>query len=718
MLDYAKALNAAQYEAATSEDDAVLVVAGAGSGKTRTIIWRLAWLLERGVDPRSILLLTFTRKAAQEMQERAAKLLDRPLAGLSGGTFHSFAFGVLRRHPPAWLGSRPFTLLDPADAAHIVRQIKDKMKLGKGDSSFPKSQMIADILSKSRNKEISIEEVLRRDSFHLLPYAEPLAEIGEAYKAYKREKALLDYDDLLFELEDVLKDEERAAPIRAQYRYILVDEYQDTNLAQARLVRALAAKTNEREAGAKVMAVGDEAQSIYAFRGANVRNMLDFQKTFPDTRIIPLEENYRSTQPILDVANNILSRAEESFNKRLFTSRAGGAEVRIVTPISDATQADLVASRVEELLGRYRPNEIAVLFRSGFHSYQLENSLRRLGVPFRKYGGARFTEAAHIRDLFAFARLAVNPLDQPAFARLAAMHKGIGPKTAENLYALLARNDVPGLEKALKKFPDLLGDLSLIDSLRVNTPEPGELFMELFHRYRPYMEKLYPEDWPSRLAGIDEIIQMSSNYASLDLFLADMALDSTGGDTEESEDCVTLSTVHSAKGLEWSAVLIIDLVEDRFPSRRSTARAEDFEEERRLFYVACTRAKRELELYAPTSLYNKMLQSRTSAIQSPFLRELPPSCAARYAEKMGGVLEKTGAPTEETRTFPEPISPPASEDGDKFAVRRAPKGAGYCRHRIFGRGKIIKKIDNDKLQVNFPGYGLKIILTDYLLMED
>ncbi|MDE5833785.1 MAG: ATP-dependent helicase [Desulfovibrio sp.] len=720
MLDYANSLNSAQYEAVSCDDDAVLVVAGAGSGKTRTIVWRLAWILEHGADPRSILLLTFTRKASQEMLERAGRLLERPAQGVAGGTFHSFAFSVLRRYPPAWLGERPFTLLDPSDASQIIRQLKDNLKLGKGDSAFPKAQTIADILSKARNKELSIEEILGRDSFHLLPYAPDIVAIGNAYKDYKREKALLDYDDLLFELEDVLKSEagERA---RERYQYVLVDEYQDTNLVQARIVQALAGQDRENGPPAKVMAVGDEAQSIYAFRGANVRNMLDFQNAFPRTRIIPLEENYRSTQPILDVANNILSRSEESFKKKLYTAREGGAEVRIISPISDATQADLVAERIGELLTRYRPNEIAVLFRSGFHSYQLENSLRRDGVPFRKYGGVRFTEAAHIKDLFAFARLIVNPLDAPAFSRLAAMHKGAGPKTAEKLYNLMAKNDLGALEKACRKFPDFLADLRLVDGLRVNPPEPREIFLEIFHRYRPYMERLYPEDWPTRLAGIDEIIQMSANYASLDLFMADMALDA-GQDSTESDDCVTLSTVHSAKGLEWSAVLIIDLVEDRFPSRRSVARSEDFEEERRLFYVACTRAKKELELYAPAAIYNKMLQSRTSAIQSPFLRELPSSSATRYAEKMGGVLEKTDSlpvagATFRVSPFPEPQAP-TTEGETKFASRYESSSQGYCRHRIFGRGKIIKKIDDDKLQVNFPGYGLKIILANYLLMED
>lgn len=717
MLDYAKELNAAQYEAVTAEEDAILVAAGAGSGKTRAIVWRLAWLMERGVDPRSILLLTFTRKAAREMLERAARLLERPLSGINGGTFHSFAYGVLRRFPPSWLEGRPFTLLDPAEASHIIRQAKDKLKIGKGDSSFPKAQTVADILSKARNKELSIEETLRLDSFHFLPYAEEIAKLGAAFAAYKREKALLDYDDLLFELEETLKnDKETAVALRRQYSHILVDEYQDTNLVQARIARLLSGQGLDEGPIAKIMAVGDEAQSIYAFRGANVRNMLDFQKSFPGAKVVKLEENYRSTQPILNVANNVLSHAAESFDKRLYTSKEGGAEARIIAPVSDASQAELIARRIDELLNEYPAEEIAVLFRSGYQSYQLESCLRKAGVPFRKYGGARFVEAAHVKDLFAYARLALNPLDLPAFSRLAAFHKGIGPKTAERLYALASKNDLDGLRKTCKKFPDFLADLEFIDGLRLHLPPPDELFMELAHRYRPNLEKLYPEDWPARLSGVDEIVRMAADYDNLDLFVADMALDAAGGD-DDSAGRVTLSTVHSAKGLEWDAALIMDLVEDRFPSRHAVARAEDFEEERRLFYVACTRARERLELYAPVAIFNKSVQSRTPAVQSPFLRELPPSCAARYAEKLGGALEKSDSFQDRPSRSPE-FAPGAAPDREEKFVSRYETGAGYCRHRIFGRGKIIKKIDDDKLQVNFPGYGLKVILAQYLLMED
>ena len=320
MFDSPRAHNHPHQPAATRGPGPVLVVAGAGSGKTRTIVYRLAWLAEHGVEPDAILLLTFTRKAAQEMLQRAGQLLDHGLTGVRGGTFHAFAFGALRRWKPAWLDDRPFTVMDAADITAAIKHCKDRLRLGRGDRSFPKTQSIVGLLSKARNKEVSLEDVLRKEAFHLLPHATGLQELDAAHADYRREKGLLDYDDLLFELEDLLRENALAAEaLRGQFRHILVDEYQDTNLVQARIVRLLTGP-EDRMTG-NVMAVGDEAQSIYAFRGANVRNILDFPKLFPGARIVRLEENYRSTRPVLDVANSLLAHAAESFRKTLFTRK-------------------------------------------------------------------------------------------------------------------------------------------------------------------------------------------------------------------------------------------------------------------------------------------------------------------------------------------------------------------------------------------------------------
>ena len=624
MIDYAHALNSAQYEAATCGDGPVLVVAGAGSGKTRTITYRLSWLADHGVPPESMLLLTFTRKAAQEMLQRAAALSDHALSLVQGGTFHSFAFGVLRRYRPDWLEDRPFTVMDSADINAAVKACKDDLRLGKGDRSFPRTQAIVGFLSKARNKEMRLDEVLQREAFHLLPYAEPLMQLGEAYDAYRKEKGLLDYDDLLFELEHLLRTNERAAEnLRRRYTHILVDEYQDTNLVQARIVRLLAGPEGEGMPPGNVMAVGDEAQSIYAFRGANVRNILDFPKLFPGARIIRLEENYRSTKPILDVANNLLENATESFRKKLFTRKEGGAPVRLVTPLSDMSQAKLVVRRIEDLLTRHLPHEIAVLFRAGFHSYHLEMALNQAGIAFRKYGGLRYTEAAHVKDVMAYARLLLNPLDMPAFSRVAELHEGIGPKTVLKLYNVAQSADGPALDKACARFPSFREDLRFIAEMRARPLHPVTALELIVDHYRPVLESRYPEDWPRRQQGLEEILQMASGYNDLDLFLADLALDSPDEEDEDNEGRITLSTVHSAKGLEWNAVLIIDLVEDRFPSRHALARPEDFEEERRLMYVACTRARQELDLYSPATIYSKAEQGTQHVAQSPFVRELP-----------------------------------------------------------------------------------------------
>ena len=771
MIDYAKALNEAQYAAATCGDGPVLVVAGAGSGKTRTITYRLAWLIEHGAAPDSLLLLTFTRKAAQEMLQRAGMLCDQGLAGVQGGTFHAFAYGILRRFRPEWLGDRPFTVMDSADITAAVKSCKEALGLGKGDRAFPKSQAIVGLLSKARNKELPLSEILQREAFHLLPYAEGLSELGEKYDAFRREKGVMDYDDLLFELEALLRRDERAAALlRERYRHILVDEYQDTNLVQARIVRLLAGP--EGEAPGNVMAVGDEAQSIYAFRGANVRNILDFPALFPGARIIRLEENYRSTRPILAVANNLLKHAAESFRKTLFTRREGGEPVRLVTPLSDKSQARLVVERIRELLQRHLPHEIAVLFRAGFHSFALEMALNQAGIPFRKYGGLRYTEAAHVKDVIAFARLLLNPLDMPAFERLAALHEGIGPKTAQKLYEAAASGDAGRMAKAFARHAAFRADMEFIESLRACPQTPSLTLAAILEQYRPLLEQHYPEDWPRRQQALEELLQMAAGYTELDLFLADLALESPEEEEGGGEDRITLSTIHSAKGLEWNAVLIIDLVEDRFPSRHALARPEDFEEERRLMYVACTRARQQLDLYAPATLYSRAEQGMTHVNQSPFVREMGPQLAEQWLEGFGGGLRRResgfGTPPETgsmSGSRPSALSRPAAgsfwgkerapsplaDGGDdcqlppeerlSAAPPAAPSAAvaatssaatpaaaahaggprlpqGYCRHRIFGRGKVVRQLPPDKVQVNFPGFGLKVILAEYLLMED
>ena len=801
MIDYRNDLNPAQYEAATTLDGPVLVVAGAGSGKTRTIVYRLAHLVEAGIPASSILLLTFTRKAAQEMLDRARLLMRKysgpghdsgpafDLAGVQGGTFHAYAYSVLRLFSPEGYGDgrgKRVSVMDGHDILGALQHCREEVKAGKGDRSFPKNQTINGLLSKSRNKELPLETVVRREASHLLPHAEAMEKIAEAYAVYKREKNLLDYDDLLFELERALVFRPEVLHYcRGRHQYIMVDEYQDTNPVQARIAALVAglepasfaaasggmsASSPERspeqalashlQGSCNIMVVGDDAQSIYAFRGADVRNILRFPDLFPGTKVIRLEENYRSTQPLLDLSNAVLENAAEGFAKRLFTRREGSLKPNLVRPLSDRSQAELITARVLELLRFYPAREIAVLFRSGFHSYALEMALNKTGLAFRKYGGIRYAEAAHIKDVMSFVRLVLNPLDYIAFTRMAELSKGVGAKTCAKLYQLTLSADAAALAKAVSRYEDLQADLAFVDRERRAESTPAALLSRVVEHYRPRLQALYPDDYPRRLQGLEQLIQIADFYSELDLLVADLSLEDPTGTEEETRDRVTLSTIHSAKGLEWSAVLILDLVEERFPSRHSMTRPEDFEEERRLMYVACTRAKEFLDLYVPATMYDKGSGGRIPAVPSPFVRELPSALYEEWQEGYtGGLVKREARPVVasfpvregsgwaggsergnpyENDAFPSRLStgltasaagPEEEREPEQSEYEIAipagsegpvvpPSQCGHCRHKVFGRGKIVQHLPPDKYRVNFPGFGLKVIMAAYLSLED
>ena len=757
MIDYQRHLNPAQYEAATTLEGPVLVIAGAGSGKTRTIVYRLARLVESGVPASSILLLTFTRKAAQEMLERARLLMghqDMPdlaaggtvhgahpgLAAVQGGTFHAYAYSMLRLFQPQGYG-RNLTVMDSHDILAALQHCREELKAGKGDRSFPKNQTINGLLSKSRNKEAPLEEIIRRDASHLLPHAETMSRMAEAYAAFKREKNLLDYDDLLFTFEEVLRSSPEALHYcRNRHRYIMVDEYQDTNPVQARIAGLVAGLDPDTGGGLQkngngaafsgnIMVVGDDAQSIYAFRGADVRNILRFPDQFPGTKIIRLEENYRSTQPVLDLSNAVLERASEGYAKRLFTRREDGIKPNIVRPMSDRTQAGLVAARIVELTRLYDPGDIAVLVRAGFHSYPLELALNKMGVRFRKYGGIRYTEAAHVKDVMSFVRLVQNPLDFTAFTRMAELSKGAGAKTCLKIYQLAVAGNAEALGKAVARYPDLASDLVFIDAARNMQIPPAILLSNVVEHYSPRLERLYPDDYPRRLQGLEQLIQIASAYSDLDMLVADLSLEDPDREEDAMDDSIVISTIHSAKGLEWAAVLILDLVEERFPSRHAMVQPDDFEEERRLMYVACTRAKEFLELYVPASVYDRGSGGSIPAAPSPFVRELAPDLYVEWQEGYtGGLMEKNRArpgtkpDAGQERHTPAPVpiedadAPGALGQGQGPAA--PPAQCGFCRHKIFGRGKIVQHLPPDKYRVNFPGIGLKVIMAAYLSLED
>ncbi|MDR1947415.1 MAG: ATP-dependent helicase [Desulfovibrio sp.] len=766
MIDYERDLNEAQFEAAASTDGPLLVVAGAGSGKTRTIVYRLAYLVESGIPASSILLLTFTRKAAVEMLERARRLAEhsyglpklssseplldpRPFATVQGGTFHSYAYSILRIFRPQGYSGN-LTIMDNHDILAAFQHCREELKIGKGDRSFPKNQTVNALLSKSRNKEMPLEDALRRDAPHLFMHHSAMEELTAAYARYKREKSLLDYDDLLFSLEEVLLTRPEAlAYCRGRHKYIMVDEYQDTNPVQARiagLVAGLDPPAQRKPEGTpdgfrgNLMAVGDDAQSIYAFRGADIRNILDFPKIFKGTKIIRLEENYRSTQHLLNLSNAVLENAAEGYAKHLFTRRGDGLKPNIVRPLSDRSQAAHAAARIIELMRSHRPGDIAVLFRSGFHSFPLEVTLNKLGIAFKKYGGVRYTEAAHVRDVLSFLRLVLNPMDFTAFCRMAELSRGVGVKTCLKIYQTALSGDGEKAAEMAARHPELAGDLAFLENARRRELTPVQLLTEIIEHYTPRMELLYPDDYPRRAQGLEQLIQIAAAYKDPDLLAVDLSLEDPEN-REEGAEALTLSTIHSAKGLEWNAVLILDLVEERFPSRHAMVRPEDYEEERRLMYVACTRARTVLELYVPSSLYDRSGGGTMPASPSPFVRELSPSLYRELQEGWDGALSEKRRPAPGNRLGGNDFSrpPPVSkivdfhthaarnrslphEDDNAAAEPEAPPvgpdACGFCRHRIFGRGKIVQHLPPDKVRVNFPGFGLKVIMASYLSMED
>ena len=467
-IKYAELLNPAQLAAVTHRDGPLLVVAGAGSGKTRTLIYRVARLIESGVPPGAILLLTFTRRAAQEMLRRAEQLVGDRAGAVAGGTFHSFANNVLRRMG-APMGLKPnFTILDRSDMEDVINLLRTRMGLGSRERRFPKKSTIAEAISMARNKRRALEEEIEIDFPHLGEHQTEILELAKNYESYKRERGLLDYDDLLYRLAELLEQYENVRRrLSDSYRYIMIDEYQDTNLIQAELVRLLA--MNHRN----VMAVGDDAQSIYSFRGANFRNIMDFPTIFPGAKIVKLEENYRSIQGILDVANDVISRAGEKYTKALFTQREGGFRPFLVRAQDEHMQSRFVAQRILELREEgVELSEIAVLFRSSFHSFDLELELQRRDIPFIKRGGFKFIETAHIKDVLAHLRVIANPADAVSWLRVLTLVKGIGHRTAERTIDALVATDDPaaaiakfaekargGAEGGLKRLGALLAEL-------------------------------------------------------------------------------------------------------------------------------------------------------------------------------------------------------------------------------------------------------------------
>ncbi len=703
-------LNDAQYEAVTTVDGPVLVIAGAGSGKTRTLVYRVAYLMQHGVPPEKILLLTFTRKAAQEMLWRSGRLLNDTCSRVVGGTFHGTANMLLRRYGSCLGFASNFTIIDRADAEGIINLLKSSLGLGGASKQFPSKRVLISIISGAVNKSMDLEDLVFEQYTHLSEHLDDILSLQRHYQEFKRDNGLMDYDDLLVNWKRMLQESaEVRRSISERFSHIMVDEYQDTNLIQADIVR-LAASTHDN-----VMAVGDDAQSIYSFRGADFYNIMRFPKVFANTRIIKLEENYRSTQPILSLTNDIIRNAAEKYTKTLFSRTEGGVRPCVFAGRDEREEALFVIRRVRELLAQGTPiEEIAVLFRSGFHSYRLELELGGAGVDFEKRGGLKLTESAHMKDFLSFLRVVANPRDSLSWNRILLQLDKVGPKTAQKITETVMTAGDPfqalaghpagkswrqGLDRLNQLFADLRGrERSL-----------PELYEVVLAYYQPIFEQLFADDYPKRQKDLDQLKGVMAGYQDLQSFIDDTALDppeSNQHGHRRQEERLVLSTIHSAKGLEFDAVFVIGLAEGRFPHAAAML-GEQWEEERRLLYVAATRAKKYLYLCYPRELMTPDRQFRRVGM-SPFLAELGPGLYERVTE--AGIAREWTGPTE----FSAPAAPrlAAAPPRQQLAAADFTKGCKVS-HPFFGEGKVTKLSGPRTLDVLFDRHGMKTLHLDY-----
>lgn len=631
-INYKNHLNAAQYEAVSSVEGAYLIIAGAGTGKTQTLVFRVARLIEMGYEPSSILLLTFTRKAARQMMSRASLLLDDRCGKISGGTFHSYANLVLRKYAKAISLDPQFTILDQGDSEDAINLIRNQSGLVAKEKRFPNKQTLNKIYSLAVNTGKELEEIVSDNYPHFLYEFDAIKKIHQIFQNYKRRNNLLDYDDLLIYFREFLNSGSAAThSFLNTINFIMVDEYQDTNKLQADLVLGLTSKKQN------IMVVGDDAQSIYSFRGANFKNIMEFPKLFPGTKIIKIEENYRSTQSILDFANRVHQQAIEKYEKILYTKRKSGVLPNIVAASNEKLQSKFIVEKILDLREEGKNlRDIAVLFRSSFFSFDLELELTKANIPFVKFGGMKFVEAAHIKDVLAFLRITSNPKDFVSWYRVLLLHEGVGPKSAQKIIDLITESkistDVNPEKFSAMKFNDIIFNLfSVLHKLRTSKLTPTEALELIINYYSPIFKITY-DDFNKRSKDLDIFMNISANYRSLDSLLADMAIEPPMdsvvdiGAEDKQDEYVTLSTIHSAKGLEWDSVFIIHALDGFFPSLRSADSDESLEEERRLMYVAVTRAKNNLFVTYPMNIYERE-SGRTLSKPSRFISNITPNLA-------------------------------------------------------------------------------------------
>ncbi len=624
-VNYEQDLNEAQLEAIKSKEGPILVIAGAGSGKTKTLTYRVARLIEDGIKPENILLLTFTKKAAAEMLSRATIVLDNRCEKVSGGTFHSFANIILRKYSKLLGLKNNFTIMDRSDCEDVINHIVAQM-FPKKEKRFPKKSTLLDIYSKSINKVTQTKKIIANEFPQFEHCTDKIIEIHKAYVAYKRENSVLDYDDLLLYIKLLLENNDQLRKrLSNEYKYIMVDEYQDTNTLQADVIKLLASEHHN------IMAVGDDAQSIYSFRGANYRNILDFPKLFENTKIIKLEQNYRSTQNILKFTNEIIDKAKEKYTKKLFSDIVSPQIPALICAKDTQMEADFICQKILELLDEdISLSDICVLTRNARMSYNLEIELSKRAIPFQKFGGPKFMETAHIKDIVAHLRVLLNPDDIISLTRILLLLKGVGASTVNNIMPVVKGHLNPDIKLLpSNKTQSLTPLFSTLGKLRDVLPKkkPEEIVSAVINYYRPILKDKY-DDFTKREKDLDHFEYLATQYSNLEDFISDLALEPPDASVEgmyknnSDDEALTISTIHSAKGLEWDTVFIIGAVDGRFPSAYSFNSAEEMDEELRLMYVAATRAKNNLYITYPVDMYDYAMNMVLSK-PSRFLDGIP-----------------------------------------------------------------------------------------------
>ncbi len=605
MIDYERELNEEQYNVVVGGDGPCLVLAGAGSGKTRTITYRVAYLLEHGVPQEQILLLTFTNKAAKEMMERVTMLLGFPAPQLWGGTFHSVAARLLRRHASSIGYESNFTIIDADDAEGVISLAMRDEGIDLKSKLYPKASTMSAIISFARNSDMECREVVLSKFGGYFRIVESIEHTARRYEQRKRDANLMDFDDLLLNLRSVLRDHPDAVhALSEQFRYVLVDEYQDTNILQADIVKELSRRHGN------VLAVGDDAQSIYSFRAANIGNILHFERDFPGAKIFRLEYNYRSAPEILALANSVIAKNKDQHKKQLRPVKDHYVKPQVVTLGTVFEEARYIADTIEQLHAAGTAlHETGVLFRAAHHSQALEVELLKRGIPYDYRGGLRFFDRAHVKDILAFLRVFHNVHDVVAWQRILTMQDGIGDKTANLIiYALSQLNrsiEVPTFEIASDMSPRAQEGWQRIaviiaDMTRSQRSVADMIEAVLRSGYREYVQGVH-DNYADRLDDIDQLKASAHTSPSLTQFLTDTSLSEEYGkkDTRRKGARVVLSTIHQAKGLEWDAVFVMRLVQGGFPHERAYGERGGIEEERRLLYVAVTRARKHLYITYP-----------------------------------------------------------------------------------------------------------------------